>query len=127
MLRSSGIENVAFDTDPKRVAQGRADGNSVSYGDISEPELQTTINVGQASLVIVTINNSAMALRAVSSIRKAYPHVPIIARARDLKASLRLGATALEILSVPTDSLDSVVQGVRDWNYKSIAEKESDK
>tara|TARA_R110001583_G_scaffold41891_1_gene133129 strand:- start:24153 stop:25856 length:1704 start_codon:yes stop_codon:yes gene_type:complete len=146
MLRSSGIENVAFDTDPKRVAQGRADGNSVSYGDISEPELQTTINVGQASLVIVTINNSAMALRAVSSIRKAYPHVPIIARARDLKASsqlleagaayafpetleasLRLGATALEILSVPTDSIDSVVQGVRDWNYKSIAEKEPDK
>lgn len=146
MLKSSGIANVAFDIDSMRVAQGRADGNQVSYGDLSEPELQATINIGQASLVIVTINNPARALRAVSSIRKAYPHVPIIARARDLKASsqlleagaayaypetleasLRLGATALEILSVPTDDIDSIVQGVRDWNYKSIAEKEPDK
>lgn len=146
MLRSSGIANVAFDTDSKRVAQGRADGNSVSYGDISEPELQATIHVGQAALVIITIDNTAMALRAVSSIRKAYPHVPIIARARDLEASsrlleagaayaypetleasLRLGATALEILSVPTDNIDSVVQGVRDWNYKSIVQQEPDK
>jgi monovalent cation:H+ antiporter-2, CPA2 family len=146
LLRSSGITNVAFDTDSKRVAQGRADGNHVSYGDISEPELQTTINIGQASLVIITINNSAMALRAVASIRRAYPHVPIIARARDLKASsqlieagaafaypetleasLRLGATALEMLRVPTTNIDSVVQDVRDWNYKSIDEEGTDK
>lgn len=146
LLRSSGIANVAFDTDSKRVAQGRDDGNHVSYGDISEPELQTTINIGQASLVIITINNTAMALRAVTSIRRAYPHVPIIARARDLKASsqlieagaafaypetleasLRLGATALEMLRVPTNDIDSVVQDVRDWNYKSIDEERADK
>ncbi len=146
LLRSSGITNVAFDTDSKRVAQGRDDGNQVFYGDISEPELQTTINIGKAALVIVTINNSVMALRAVTSIRKAYPHVPIIARARDLKASsqlieagaifaypetleasLRLGATALEILSVPSNNIDSLVQDVRDWNYKSIDEEGADK
>lgn len=146
LLRSSGIPFVAFDTDSKRVARGWADGNPVSYGDISEPDFQSTINIGRASLVIITIDDYAMALRAVSSLRKSYPHVPIIARARDLEessklleagaayaypealeASLRLGATALQILSVPTDNIDSVVQGVRDWDYKPILEEEANK
>ena len=146
LLRSSGIPFIAFDIDSRRVAQGRADGHPVSYGDISESDLQATINIGRASLVIITIDHSAMALRAVSSLRTTYPHVPIIARARDLKtssqlleagaayaypetleASLRLGATALQILSVSTDDIDSVIQGVRDWDYKSILEEEPKK
>jgi len=117
LLHSSGVPFVAFDADPKRVAQGRADGHPVFYGDISDPELLSAIRVKRASLVVITVDEPTTALRAISYLRRMCPQVPVIARARDLEtstrllaagavhaypetieASLRLGATALQIL-----------------------------
>ena len=145
LLHSSGVPFVAFDTDPKRVAQGRADGHPVSYGDISDPELLSAIHVERASLVVITVDGSTTALRAISYLRRTCPQVPVIARARDLEtstrlldagavhaypetieASLRLGATALQILQVPSADIDQVIQGVRNWGYKPVLEDERD-
>lgn len=146
LLHSSGVPFVAFDTDPKRVAQGRADGHPVSYGDISDPELLSAIHVERTSLVVITVDKSATALRAISYLRRTCPQVPVIARAQDLEtstrlldagavhaypetieASLRLGATALQILHVPSEDIDQVIQDVRDWGYKPVLEDERDK
>lgn len=146
LLQSSGVPFVAFDIDPKRVAQGRADGLPVSYGDISDPELLAAIHVERAALAVITVDHSTTALRVVSFLRKTCPHVPIVARARDLdassrlldagathaypdtiEASLRLAATALQILRIPADDIDSIIQDVRDWNYKPVLEGERDK
>lgn len=146
LLQSSGVPFVAFDTDPKLVAQGRTEGHAVSYGDISDPELLAAIHVERASLVIIVVDHSTTALRAISFLRKNCPHVPIIARARDLEtsasfldagathahpeaieASLYLGETALKILNIPEKDIDLVVQSVRDWGYKPILNKEQGK
>jgi len=146
LLHSSGVPFLAFDTDAKRVAQGRADGHPVSYGDVSDPELLTAIHVERAALVVITVDKPTTALRAITFLRKMCPQVPIIARARDLEtstrlldagavhaypetieASLRLGATALQILHVPSEEIDQVIQGVRDWGYKPVLEDERDK
>ncbi|MCK9505233.1 MAG: cation:proton antiporter [Porticoccaceae bacterium] len=146
LLHSSDIPFVAFDTDPKRVEQGRADGHSVHYGDISDPELLAAIHVEHASLIVITVDGSASALRALSYLRRTCPQVPVIARARDLEtsaqlleagaihaypetieASLRLGASALQILQVPSVDIDEVIQGVRDWGYKPVMEDGRDK
>jgi monovalent cation:H+ antiporter-2, CPA2 family len=139
LLHSSGIPCVAFDTDPRRIAQGKKDGIPVSIGDISDPELLSSIHVERAALVVFTIDCSDTALRAISYLRRTCPQVPVIARARDLKASaqlleagaihaypetieasLRLGATALKILDIPTEDIDEVIQGVRNWGYKPV-------
>lgn len=141
LLRARGIPFVIFDADARRVVQGREDGFSVHYGDISDPELLAAIHVERASLVVITIDQAAMALRTVSFLRKICPEVPVIARARDLEASaklleagathaypeaieasLHLGATALEILHVPADDIDVLVQEVRDWDYRPVLE-----
>jgi monovalent cation:H+ antiporter-2, CPA2 family len=146
LLQSSGVPFVAFDTDPKRVAQGRADGHPVAYGDISDPGLLSAIHAERASLVIITVDRSATALAAISCLRKMCPQVPVIARARDLEtssrfldagathaypeaieASLRLGETALKILHVSDEDIDQVVQDVRDWGYKPVLTDEPDK
>ncbi len=146
LLHSSGIPFVAFDTDRRRVTQGRSDGHPVSYGDISDPGLLAAIHVERALLVVITVDNSTPALDTISYLRRTCPQVPVIARARDLEtstrlldagaihaypetieASLRLGATALQILHVPSDDIDQVVQGVRDWGYKPVLEDERDK
>jgi monovalent cation:H+ antiporter-2, CPA2 family len=139
LLQSSGVPFVAFDTDPKHLTKGRAEGHSVAYGDISDPELLSAIHVERAALVVITIDQSATALRAISFLRKICPQVPIIVRARDLEtssrllhagatqaypeaieASLHLGEIALNILHVPKEDIDQTIQDVRNRGYKPV-------
>ena len=141
LLKSSGVDFVAFDTDPKRVQQGQADGHAVLYGDIADPELLAAARAERASLAIVTVNSHAVALRAVAALRLHCPQVPMIARARDLEASsalvnagaihaypeaiessLRLGATALRMLRISTVDIDQMLQDIRDWDYQPVME-----
>ncbi|MCU7931689.1 MAG: cation:proton antiporter [Candidatus Thiodiazotropha sp. (ex Codakia rugifera)] len=143
LLHTSGVPIVVFDTQPDRVAQGKKDGLPVYYGDISDPDLLDAANVGNASLVVLTVNNGPTALKAVSHVRNAYPHVQVISRARDLEAcghlvkagashafpealesSLRLGAIALQMIDVPKDNVDLLLQGVRQDNYTLVASDE---
>jgi CPA2 family monovalent cation:H+ antiporter-2 len=143
LLQSSGVPFVAIDADPRRVAQGRADGHPVFYGDIADPGLLASIRIERASLVVITVDDAPTGIRAVTFLRDRCPQVPIIARARDLaasarlleagathaypeaiEASLRLGATALQILRVPGDEIDQLIQGVRDWDYRPVLEGE---
>jgi len=142
LLQASGIPFVAFDTDPERVAQGRSIGQDVLYGDISDPELLAAVHAEQAGLAIITVDHPAAALGAVSLVREHYPQVRVIARARDLQessrlleagatqaypeaieASLRLGATALEMLGAPAENVDLLLQGVRDRDYRIVSEE----
>ncbi len=141
LLKSSGVDFVAFDTDPKRVQQGQADGHAVLYGDIADPELLAAARAERASLAIVTVDSHVIALRAIAALRQHCPQVPVIARARDLDASsalvnagaihaypeaiessLRLGATALRMLRIPTVDIDLMLQDIRDWDYQPVIE-----
>ncbi len=141
LLKSSGVDFIAFDTDPKRVQQGQADGYAVLYGDITDLELLAAARVECASLVIVTVDAHAIALRSVAALRQHCPQVPVIARARDLEASsalinagaihaypeaiessLRLGALALRILRISTVDIDQMLQDIRDWDYQPVIE-----
>jgi len=96
VLTSKGIPFIAVDTDPARVARGKADGFPVFYGDIGNLELLSAAGAGRADLVVLTIDKEQATLRAVTLLRSAWPNLPVIARARDLAASGRLleaGAT----------------------------------
>ncbi|MCB1856084.1 MAG: cation:proton antiporter [Halieaceae bacterium] len=145
LLHTSGVPFVAFDTDPKRVLQGRADGHAVFYGDVSDPELLATIHAERASLAVITVDEATTALRAVSCLRGICPQVAVIARARDLEtssrllsagalhaypetieASLRLGATALDMLQVSSSDIEKVIQDVRDWDYRPVQDTRPD-
>jgi CPA2 family monovalent cation:H+ antiporter-2 len=144
LLQSRGIPFVAFDTDPRRVAQGRADGHAVSYGDMADPELHAAIHVDRAALVMLAVDDAGTALKAVALLRRACPQVPVVARARNLEesaallqagaahaypeaieASLRLGATALQMLHVPAEEVEQLVQSVRDWDYRPVADADA--
>jgi len=113
------------------------------YGDIADPDLLAAVHVERASLVVITVDHGPTALRAVTFLRNHCPQVPVIARARDLEssaalmeagathaypeaieASLRLGATALQMLRIPVDDVDEILQGVRDWDYQPVLEDE---
>ncbi len=144
LLHSCGVPFVAFDTDPKRVVQGRADGHAVWFGDIADPGLLSSIHVERASLVVVAVDNPDTALGVLSYINRTCPQVPVIVRARDLEtstrllaagaahaypeaieSSLRLSVTAMQMLNVASDEIDEMVQGVRDRGYRPVLEDET--
>ena len=124
------------------MAVGRACGQPLLFGDISDPGLLDATHAGQASLIVLAIDCGDAALRAVSHLRNTYPQVPIIARARDLEArgkllqagvtqafpeaieaSLRLGAETLRMVGAPADSVDMLMQGIRSRGYELVREE----
>lgn len=142
LLRNSNVPFVAFDTDQRRVSQGHADGHRVYYGDISDPELLAAIHPEKAALVVLTTDHISTSIRTVEYLRRRCPHIPIIARAMDLQesaqlmsagathaypetieASLRLAATAMTMLHVPSENIDELMQGIRDWDYVPVLEE----
>ncbi|MBT2988663.1 MAG: portal protein [gamma proteobacterium symbiont of Ctena orbiculata] len=145
LLHTSGVPVVVFDTSPERVAQGKQDGLPVYYGDISDPDLLDTANLGSAALLVLTVDSSPTALRTLAHARNTYPHVPVVSRARDLEtvghllsagashafpealeSSLRLGAIALQMVDVPQDNVDLLLQGVRQDNYTLVKSEEDE-
>lgn len=142
LLKSCGVPFVAYDTDPARVAQGQADGHAVYYGNLADPELIAAIHAEKASLVILTTYRNNMNLKATQFLRKRCPHIPIIARAHDLQmasslheagathahpeaieASLRLATTAMGMLSVPQESIEQLLEDVRNWDYRAVIDE----
>lgn len=145
LLRAHGIPFVAVDTDPARVAQGRADGHAVWLGNIADAGLLASLHVERASLVVIAVDDPQVAVGAMAVIKRSCPQVPVIARARDLatssrlieagalhaypeaiESSLHLGATALQMLNVATRDIDETLEGMRDLHYGPIAEQGED-
>lgn len=141
VLRASGVPILVFDNDPVRVAQGRADHLPVHYGDLADPELLAAVPVGRAALAVITVDHMPTAIAALAHLRRQYPDLPIIARARDLEttakleeagatrafpevveSSLRLGAEALQMLGVAAESTEDLLQGVRGSDYALVRE-----
>lgn len=139
LLENSGINYVAIDRNPTRVAAARATNKPVAYGDLTDPHLLAAAHVERASLIILTLDNREAALKAAMLIRTQFPQIPIIARARDLEASselkamgvdeafpetieasLRLGATALAMLGTPADTIDLLLESIRKGGYEVI-------
>ncbi len=139
LLNGSGIPFIAFDPDASRVAQGRADGFPVFYGSIADPAILSAVQAESARLVILTVDHTSTALRAVRHLRARYPELPIIARARDLEASgellqagatqafpeavessMRLAANAMQMIGVAGENVDRLLRHVRSDNYDLV-------
>ena len=139
LLHHSGVPILVCEKDPERVAQGRADGLPVFFGDIADPHLLAAIHIEQAALVVLAVDHPRTALRATAHLRNACPSLPVIARAKDLEgvghllgagatrafpeileSSLRLGAEALQILGVGGDEVERLLEGVRSTRYEAL-------
>jgi glutathione-regulated potassium-efflux system ancillary protein KefC len=139
LLDASRVPFIVLDNDPERVTKGKQDGFAVYYGDISNPELMAAARIGQAALVVLTVDRETTALKVVSHMRNNYPGIPVIARARDLAASgrlvqagatiappemvessLRLANEALRLVGLPADNIDLLLGDVRSKDYELV-------
>jgi voltage-gated potassium channel Kch len=59
-------------------------------GDINRPELLRGFHVDHARACVLTLSDMSTTNKAVVKIRKLFPHVPIVARARNPAHQQRL-------------------------------------
>lgn len=139
VLESQGHEYFAMDLDPARVRAGRAAGLPVIFGDASDPELLRRAGLAQASAVVVTFSDPAVALGIVRSVRAERADVPLLVRTADdtrleelmsagatevvpetFEASLMLASHALLLLKQPVSRVVRAIGSARNDRYASL-------
>jgi CPA2 family monovalent cation:H+ antiporter-2 len=131
-LDANQVAYVALDGDADLVQRLRQARAPVYYGDASRAELLQRAGVERAAAVVVTTNDSEAARRCVEMMRRHFPQVPVLARARDdaharvlraagatgvvpetLEAGLQLSGHVLEALGMPAESRDEFLERQR--------------
>jgi monovalent cation:proton antiporter-2 (CPA2) family protein len=83
VLRMHGIAFTALERDIGQVDVVRRFGNKVYFGDPARPDLLRAAGAEQAKLLIVAQDNMEDVLRIVEVARRNFPHLKILARARN--------------------------------------------
>ncbi|MNQ61547.1 Glutathione-regulated potassium-efflux system protein KefC [compost metagenome] len=91
ILRAQKISFVALDTSVETIELSRSFGGvPVFYGDPMRPEILSAAKVGQAEFFVIATNDPETNIKTAALVRKLYPHVKIIARARNRQHVHRL-------------------------------------
>ncbi|MDH4018710.1 MAG: monovalent cation:proton antiporter-2 (CPA2) family protein [Xanthomonadales bacterium] len=85
ILEIRKVPYVAVDNDAGVVKRGRNAGRSVFYGDARQPDVLRSLGVGEARLVIVTVDDFQATEQVVSSLHHSFPKMEILVRGHDLE------------------------------------------
>ncbi len=83
MLTVHGKPYVALDSDADLIKSAKRLGYRAAFGDAARGDALQNLGVENALAVILTMDEPVLAQRLTTKLRKAYPDLPIIARARD--------------------------------------------
>lgn len=133
MLDAHAKDYLAIDSDSDGVTAAREEGYDVMFGDVSRPGLIEQLREREPSALILTMDNPVLVVRLARALRRAFPELPIVARARDtahaaelykagasdavpetLEASLQLSEAALVDLGVPMGPVIASIHEKRD-------------
>jgi glutathione-regulated potassium-efflux system protein KefB len=91
ILRAQNIKFVALDTSVETIELSRSFGGvPVFYGDPMRPEILSAAKVGQAEYFIIATDDPDTNIKTAELVRKLYPEMKIIARARNRQHVHRL-------------------------------------
>jgi K+:H+ antiporter len=133
LLSAENMRFVALDTNAQLVAERRAHGQQVYFGDASRREMLERAGARNARAFVVTLDAPGAAERMVEAARALRPDAPIFARAKDpahaaslaargalgvipeaVEASLQLGARLLEALGLPEEAVAQRIEEARE-------------
>ena len=83
VLRMAGIPFTAIEASFQQVDFVRRFGNKVYYGDASRLELLESARARDAKLFILAIDDVEASVKTAAVVRKNFPNLPILARARN--------------------------------------------
>jgi CPA2 family monovalent cation:H+ antiporter-2 len=85
VLEAEAIPYLSIDNNTSVVEEKRKLGKEVFYGDASRHDLLKLFNPQKAAAIVLTMEDAHAASRALETIKRYWPDVPIFARARDLR------------------------------------------
>ena len=107
ILRAQKISFVALDTSVESIEFSRSFGHlPVFYGDPLRPEILRAAKVEQAEYFVIATDDPEINIKTAELVNRLYPHVKIIARARNRQHVHRL--------------VDHGAQAVRETYYSSL-------
>ena len=138
-LGQEDINYVALDLDPDRVREASAGGENVVYGDAGRKEALMAAGLMRASVVIVTISDTALAEKILHHVLELRHDLPVIVRTADerdmdrltragatevvpeaLEASLMLASHALVLVGVPINRVLKRIRQTRSQRYSLL-------
>jgi CPA2 family monovalent cation:H+ antiporter-2 len=90
MLREHDRAYLAVDSDIDTVMAAREAGYAILFGDVARGELVEKLELGNASALVLTMDDPVLVARLARRVRNTYPELAIIARARDTDHAARL-------------------------------------
>jgi CPA2 family monovalent cation:H+ antiporter-2 len=135
----AGVPYGIIEINPEVVKQQRAKGEPIFFGDATQEPVLHQVNLDDARLAVVAINDPAAARHIVETIRRLNPKIYIIARTRylnEVKPIAELGAndvipeefeTSIEIFNrvlrkylIPQVEIDQFTAEVRSHQYEVL-------
>jgi CPA2 family monovalent cation:H+ antiporter-2 len=145
LLENESIPYVAIDMDSLRVSRKRQKGFPVYYGDSARSHVLNALGIKRAEALIITHNDTRIALQTISAVRDLNPGLPIVARAKNFEqvlklekaganlavaemfeVSLQLGGSLLKSLGIADHEISRIIDIFRaeDYALTRTAEKE---
>jgi len=90
ILRAKRIPFTALDSSSEHVDFVRRFGNKIYYGDASRLDMLRAANAGKAVLFVLAIDDVDASVRTAQLVRQNFPHLKVLARARNRKHAYRL-------------------------------------
>ena len=84
LLLAQGIAPTVLDHDAEMVESVRAFGFRVFYGDATRLDLLRTAGATTAAILVVAVDDVGQSLKIVDLAKEHFPHLQIVARARDV-------------------------------------------
>jgi voltage-gated potassium channel Kch len=141
LLLANGIGATFLDVDSDQVELLRRVGLKVFYGDASRPDLLMAAGAARAKILVLAIDDQERSLSIVESVKKHFPELTILARARGrphayelmdagvdhvyretLDSSLRVGMDAMRLLGFRSHQAYRAARKFRRLDEESVRE-----
>lgn len=97
LLLTSGVNVVILDHDPDHIETLRKFGTKVFYGDATRVDLLESAGAAGAEVLINAIDDPDANLQLTEMAQEHFPHLQILARARDINHYIRLRQAGVEM------------------------------
>jgi len=138
-LEREKIPVIALDSDPERVRQAAAAGDSVVFGDAARREVLVAAAISRATAVVVSFADTPKALAILAHVRELRPELPVIVRTFDdsdvgrlkeagaaeivaevVEGSLMLATQTMMQLGMPLNRVLRRLRDAREERYRSM-------
>lgn len=141
LLKTQGHAITVIDHDGDHIKFVKQFGHRVFYGDVSDIDLLHTAGADTAKVVIIAIDDVDKATQTAKAIRAEFPHVKIVARARNrthmfalleaevdfaeretVRGALALGRKTLEYLGMSPQQAGTISDDFLSYDFTLIRE-----